>query len=58
MNRLLYIILLPFLLLAVACDGADDSPSREGSFQTLVGKIIYQCYRAQFRLETLLVHLN
>ncbi len=38
MNRLLYIILLPFLLLAVACDGADDSPSREGSFQTLVGK--------------------
>ena len=24
--------------MAVACDGADDSPSREGSFQTLVGK--------------------
>lgn len=38
MNRLLYIILLPFLLLAVGCDGADDSPSREGSSQTLVGE--------------------
>lgn len=38
MNRLLYIILLPFLLLAVSCDEADDSPSREGSLQMLVGK--------------------